>query len=487
MNKKKWFDISKGIIFFVLVGIIFIKALNILNYKDTGGGGGWQNFYSIPEKTIDVMFFGSSHAHCTIDHGKLWDEYGIAGYTLSAGSQMLDSTYYFVKEALEVQKPKLLVVEVWGSVLTEGKNGDEIIYRNALGMKWSDNLLEFVNCLVQDVDQDASYRNRILAKMPIVHSRYKELVKEDFVNNMPYMVGYRGSFDVVEFEQPVEINEEIMMPMGERCEEYIYKIIDLAKEYETDVLFIASPYILSDEEQMILNNVAKIATENNVPMINYNHLADELQIDYKRDFRDEAHVNNYGAKKVTSHLGEYIKNNYEIPDRRLEEGYEAWDLNKRYLDNKWITKALTDSGEINTYLETLSTVDDRLVILSLNGNHTAAGDVYYDSLATLGIGYEDYVKGGVWVFENKVPTLYLEGKEYNQCYEITDGEIHFESEVVDVDGYEEQQAEIIFEGKNYSTVQNGINVLVYDPVTKQMIDHVGTDIYVNFDVIRNMD
>ena len=38
--------------------------------------------------------------HCTVDHGLLWDQYGIAGYTLSAGSQRLDSTYYFLKEAI---------------------------------------------------------------------------------------------------------------------------------------------------------------------------------------------------------------------------------------------------------------------------------------------------------------------------------------------------------------------------------------------------
>ena len=65
---------------------MLIKVISVLTYKDTGGGGGWQNFYRTGRGTVDVMFFGNSHVHCTVDHGLLWDNYGIAGYTLVSGS-----------------------------------------------------------------------------------------------------------------------------------------------------------------------------------------------------------------------------------------------------------------------------------------------------------------------------------------------------------------------------------------------------------------
>lgn len=483
MNKK-WINISKSIIFLLLICIILFKILDVLNYKEIGGGGGWQRFYEMPKETIDVVFFGSSHMHCTIDHGVLWDEYGIAGYTLSAGAQHLDSTYYFVKEVLDVQKPKLLVVEVWGAVLPGLENSNESVYRNSLGMKWSFSLLEFVNHLSDDMGEDAEYRNRILTKFPIVHSRYAELVRSDFEDVTPYMMGYRGSFDRAEYEQPVEIAEDIFLPLNEKCEEFLYKIIQLAKEHDTELLLIASPYVLTDEEQMLLNETARIADGECVSMINYNQLYEEIGIDFKTDFRDKAHLNNYGAKIVTSHLGAYIKEKYEIPNRKGEAGYEAWDLNQRYLDGKWEAKALLDAQEVNTYLRELSTLKEKTLVLSLNGNHTAAGDVYYESLANLGISYEDYTNGGVWIFENGIPMLYLSGKEYNQCYKMINGEIHLESDIVVHDGVEEQQAEIIFEGKNYSDVKNGINAFVYDQITGQVIDTAGVDIYVGLDVVR---
>ena len=297
---------------------------------------------------------------------------------------------------------------------------------------------------------------------------------------MPYMKGYRGSFDVVEFEQLVEIAEDNKLPLDKKYEEFLYKMIELVKGTDTELLLLASPYVISEEKQMRLNTIAEIAKTENIKMINYNQLYDELEIDFKKDFRDEAHVNNDGAAKVTMHLGEYMKANYDIPDRRGQAGYEDWDLNARYLEGASLTKKLKDASEVNAYLKEVGCVEDRTVILSLAGNHTAAGDVYYDSLATLGISYEDYGKGGLWVFENGTPSLYLSGKEYNQCYKVADGEFHFESELVG----EEQEAEIIFEGKNYSFVRNGITVLVYDPLTKQMIDHAGIDIYVGFDVVR---
>ena len=89
----------KGLLFAALTIGIAAASLKILNYKDMGGGGGWTRFYA-EQADIDVLFFGNSHAHCTVDHGYLWDHYGIAGYTMSAGAQNFAGTYYFVREAL---------------------------------------------------------------------------------------------------------------------------------------------------------------------------------------------------------------------------------------------------------------------------------------------------------------------------------------------------------------------------------------------------
>lgn len=481
MKKRNYRNLARLLGFAVILGIVLGKITSILNYKDTGGGGGWQRFYEMPEKTADVMFFGSSHAHCTIDHGLLWDRYGIAGYTLSAGSQRLDGTYHFLKEAIRVQKPKIAVVEVWGTVLDGMEYSEEVVYRNTLGMRWSGNLFEYVDDLTTQMGETTAYRNRVLCKLPVIHSRYKELSQEDFEDAMPYMRGYRGSFDVVPFEAPVKVPTDQKADLNPVCEEYLYKIIDLAKKSGTELIFIASPYTLSEEEQMRLNRTAEIAEQENIPMLDYNQLRDEIGLDYAVDFRDSDHVNNSGAEKVTDHLARFLVSNYELEDHRGDEKYSDWDLNKQYLDDKKETNMLSGLTDANSYLYGVSTLQNRTVILSLTGNYMAAGDSYYDGLAALGICYEDYQKGGVWIFENGVPTLYLSGKEYSQKYPIQDGEIYVKSDLLNDDS---EDTELILNGKNYSFVENGLNILIYDQDTKQMIDHAGTDIYVGFDMIR---
>lgn len=82
LRKQKCRNSIKIIGFIVVTVLILAIIFPISNYKDMGGGGGFQRLYNSPPNSMDVMFFGSSRAHCTIDHGYLWDHYGIAGYTL---------------------------------------------------------------------------------------------------------------------------------------------------------------------------------------------------------------------------------------------------------------------------------------------------------------------------------------------------------------------------------------------------------------------
>ena len=56
MKKKNDRNLIKIIGFLLVVCIVLGKTTSVLNYKDTGGGGGWQRFYEMPQKTADVIF-----------------------------------------------------------------------------------------------------------------------------------------------------------------------------------------------------------------------------------------------------------------------------------------------------------------------------------------------------------------------------------------------------------------------------------------------
>ena len=484
MKKISLINGAKILIFVLIACIMFAGILNILNYKSTGGGGGFQHFYSANENSIDVMFFGSSHAHCTIDHGYLWDNYGIAGYTLSAGSQNIDSTYYFIKEALRVQKPEIIVVEMLGATGGEIENTETDVYRNSLSMKWSSVFFEYTDYLADNMEMEKTWKEQIYTKIPIVHSRYAELTQEDFQDNIPFMMGYRGSYENESFEEPTVTSE--IGELNPEKREWLQKIVDLAKVNNVEIVLFASPCVLSQEQQMQFNAIEAFAEENNVQYINYNKLYKDIGLNFKTDFRDSEHVNNYGAVKVTEHIADFLKDNYALEDRRGQSGYSLWEDNALYLRNKALRHELENASDINDYLQILSEMEEeQTVIIALTGNYNVLGDVYLENLMKLGITADEYAQGGVWVFRNREKFMYLPGKEYRECIKTPSGEIHLESS-----SYLSQEDEmienvkLIVNAEDYYQVENGVNMIVYNEELNQLIDAAGDDVYLGLELVH---
>ena len=51
----------------------------------------------------------------------------------------------------------------------------------------------------------------------------------------------------------------------------------------------------------------------------------QMGLDFSSDYADHAHLNEGGSAKFTAFLGDWIKTNYEVPDRRQEKGYGSWE------------------------------------------------------------------------------------------------------------------------------------------------------------------
>lgn len=295
-------------------------------------------------------------------------------------------------------------------------------------------------------------KEEIYTKLPIIHSRYRELDRTDFIDGIPFMRGYRGSFDVAPFDMPVETEQT--MEISQDNLQFLEKMISFTKERNVSLVFFASPYVISEEDQMRINEVGKIAEENGIPFINFNHLYQETGIDFSCDFRDSSHVNNTGARKVTEYLAQYIKANYKVDDHRGDDKYIIWDQNSRYLHNKEFRYELERAENINDYLMRLSEDDRNIILIQFVGNYQALGDVYLDSIKKMGLTQDDYICGGY--------------------YYLCGGSRIERPEDIDVD----DRQIIWIQGQAYQTgIENGVNVVVYDEELKQIIDVAGDDIY----------
>ena len=485
MRKIRWNYIIKAIVFLGLVVWMLLGVVKIFNYKQTGGGGGWQRFYAAEKNSIDVMFFGSSHAHCTIDLGYMWDTYGIAGYTLSAGSQNISGTYYFVKEALQTQRPKVILIECFGAVGGEIVNSDADVYRNTLGMRWGSTLWEYTLYLQENMGKDRTWAQQVYTKIPLIHSRYAELEQMDFEDNLPFMRGYRGSYEGIGLERPAAESVTDVIPLHSDRFEMLENIVLLAREQSIPVVLFVAPYMLNDYEQAQYNAIEQWAELNGIPFVKFNHNYDAIDLDFQMDFRDEHHVNNIGAQKVTAQLIDYILELYELPDRRNDADYVLWEQNALYLRNKELRQQLEIAVDINEYLKILSQLEDnQTVIIALTGNYKALGEVYLETLMELGVKREEYESGGAWIISDGECIQYLSGTEYDY-FEITkNGEIHLQSYETDAGQYKET-VNLWLNGQNYRMVENGVNIIVYNEELDQIIDVAGDDIYLGLELIHN--
>ena len=107
----------------------------------------------------------------------------------------------------------------------------------------------------------------------------------------------------------------------------LQNILDFCDTLDADVLFVASPFSTNKEAMGRLNHAGQIITERGYPFLNCNNqeIVDEMGIDWQTDYYNKNHTNYLGAEKYTDYLSTYLKGHYNLPDRRGDSKYAAWE------------------------------------------------------------------------------------------------------------------------------------------------------------------
>lgn len=316
----------KGIVVIIVFAIALIIANRILVLKSEDGYDQIQSYYKQKNNTVDLLFLGSSKVYCQIDTGILWDEFGISSFDLGGAEAPTWNSYYFMKEALKTQTPKVIMYDA-----TIIGYRQDVLYQpevwsmtNNYGMHWNENRIMqlYVNT------ESRKMFKKLLFPLDSMHSRYKELTKNDFVdeNNSINYKGFDYRNTIVEFETPDMTHVTEKMCCDEKHEYYLRKMIELAKENNIPFVVMITPYVVTPEQQVYFNYVEEICQDEGVTYIDFNKKYDELKLDFTRDMAEDIHLNLSGSKKLTEYLGSYVVNNYEVTDHRGDINYSSWDV-----------------------------------------------------------------------------------------------------------------------------------------------------------------
>lgn len=465
-NSKRIKTVCKIFIFILLLSIALAVTAKVLSIKESDGISQWEVFYDIEKNSLDVLVVGSSHAYVNINPVAMYEENGVAAFNLCASMQPMWNSYYFIKEALKYQSPKLIVLEGYGACY----NDDYTLYgskdamtsriiKNNYGMKWSFLKLESI---VDSVPK--SELGDYLIEFMQSHNRYESLEMSDFYESSRYPEGksWRGQADHFDTNpQSVTLSGETdCVSMTSKTEEYFKKIVELANENDIALCVLLTPYPgIHSSEEKVFNYLSDLCTEYDVDFVNYNSLDyyQEIGLDFDTDYVDEVHMNYRGNEKFSKYLSKYLSDNYELADRRGDGSYEAWENELCIRAHKIAANELVRTSSLANYREYLDNLDvsDSYVYFY---NKTIDGKAVYAAACD---GSGEFFSSD----DSEIPFYRYEGSW--DCIWL------------------DKDLKIKLNDSVYEYCDNGYNVLIYDSTTGYVVDSFGIE-FSNGDVSDNL-
>lgn len=305
----------------IFVYITFIVALicsvnymgRLLNPDFTDGAlNAVEAFHELPENSMDVIVYGSSHAWKGVDTLEMYEKFGIRAYNYGCNWQHMNTTSLFISDSLRSQTPKIIMIETYkiAELLHDVDMNGEIYYTRNIPM-FAEKGEYLKQCFGKEKERYLSY----FVPLIMFHQNWSTVDAENFFSGTSpesYIKnrGYSADdtvvptvlYDYSSFEQK---------KLGNKAKKVLDQIVDQCAENNIKIIFFTVPY---KGEYHYAEAVESYAKENDCVYIDFFQNMDEVGIDADSDFRDKTHLNDSGAKKVACYLGNYLIEHFDISE-----------------------------------------------------------------------------------------------------------------------------------------------------------------------------
>ena len=342
----------------------------------------------------DVLFIGDSQVKNSIYPLEMYRDYGIASYNLASVNSTIPVTYWSFLNALKYCSPKVVCMTVKDAEM-EGKLPAKFEFvHTALdayplrGLK-----LQAILDLTSNEEKEtkANYRTEMIFPLMKYHSRWSMLTSSDF--EIEYNTE-KGAEVVVHVSDPraYSLEEEGEYPESGAGFAYLRKIIEACEARGIQLVLWLPPHPSREKTIQAAHTAARIAEEYGTPFLDFVEM--DRVVDYATDCSDpESHVNPSGGRKLTDFMGDYLSNNYRLPDRRGESAYAHWDAElQTHIDEK--IRLLRETTGFRERLMLLHDSDFSLVL-------TVRGDMNYRRHSIKNF-LHNIVRGHVYEYDDEV-------------------------------------------------------------------------------------
>lgn len=469
--------------FGILTCLLLMAVSQILTPKSYYDGmwpttSAYQGFYQMEKDSIDVLFLGTSCAATGFNPQTLYDNNGIRSYNLGCASQSMLTTYYWLKEALRYQSPKVVVVETYGAFSINSReplNSSEGSVRAAFDyMRWSKVKWEAVHDICK-YDEKQTLNSYYFPNIRY-HARWTELTENDFLYQQMEkhyeLKGFtpldekKGSDSYVPFCWWDSGDRSEMVPL---MKEYLDKIVELCRENGISLILTKLPNAECSIAKY--NTTADYASEHEIAYWDFNEedLYYASGFVHAEDMNDTLHVNIWGAEKISAYVASRLQEEYGI----MGEEDAQWENTAAYYDRVLQDCELKSITDIEQYIDCISQ-EQYTILMAVKGDGVSFMDENVkQQFARLGLSmeYEQNESYFAAVHEGKVE----EGTSAERLIHhgsTRGGLMDFEITSEGYSSSDEGCADIKIDDDNYSKKRNGINIVVYSNERRQVVDSV---------------
>lgn len=308
-NKKNKKHNKKYLLFFALL-FVLLEAASFITYCASYRSSQNEiinrdsvqlNFQGEKNNLFDLVVLGDSLSYSSFSTITLWQDRGISAYVLGIPGEKITEAKRLLAEAMQTQTPKAIVLE---TNLLYRKLNQKSVVRNDMLEKFQRSFLifQYHNCWKQ-----------------LLHLR----------GGSDYFAYYRGYRAYTQHEPVEDISDYMKESSREKKIERVNlkvfdEIVQMCREKDLPLILYSAPspkcYSMSKH-----NRIQALADQYGLTYVDLNLSAEEMGIDWERDFRDGGdHLNEYGAPKAMKVL-EKTLDALNLPDRRGDSDQQEWD------------------------------------------------------------------------------------------------------------------------------------------------------------------
>ncbi len=289
-------------------------------------GSLWEQYLQEPENTVDVLFFGSSLVYCDVAPALIWETSGLTSWVMAGPEQTMPITFYYVREALKTQTPRIIVLEVSSLMFKKYQNYSKA---NVASMPLSLNRL---GAVFQGAEREEW--KGLLFPLFNYHYRWTEIERKDVEEHLhpgtDRLAGYNLLTNVRPQTPALFSGRAIDPPVYEENLRFLEKLRDYCDEKGVRLLLYLTPSVARTPKELT-DRVVQDVEALNMEILDLSDLAEEIGIDNERDWYDGLHFNLLGAEKFSRWWGTELQSLKVAPGGRETE---LWQSRVNYLEGK---------------------------------------------------------------------------------------------------------------------------------------------------------